>query len=581
MARLRRGPHRFPSRDHPHPGMSRPGLERRSGVAALVALVLCCGLLVSCLGAPGAADLSASPDSTTVRTDDRNPAARDELARGGDLRIGVVGPRSQWNPWHRGTLFTTMPRVLDPVTPRFFVTDASGRLVADPDYLAAEPVATGNPLVVTLTLNPRAVWADGHPITWQDVRAPLMACRKPDAQCVDTTGPGRVASVTRGVDDFEAVVTFTGPAADWRHVLRAPGRAELFTDPATFSWDEPDLRAQAGPFVIDSYDPATGLVTEVPNTRWWGDPPVLDRISFRWLEPDALAPAFANNEIDVVPATLDRNATSRVRAVDGTLRKARSRDVRTVLLNSDSGPLADVRVRRALVRAIDREALRRADLAELDVGGAPWPATVLGNRLLRPDDKGYRDNSAELGAAPDTAAAVDLLAEAGWRRGSDGILVKRGVRLRLDYVQVAGAAVARDDALALVAQLRDIGVQVSVVEVPAQELAPRLREGRYDLTTITVPGSISPSQLYGSRGSANVTGSASSAIDAQLAAWCAAADGVEAGTIANRLDVLLWREAATIPLYQVPQSVGVRKSLANIGALGPATVDWTLVGYRV
>lgn len=552
----------------------------RRWTAVLAALLLCCGVLAACLAEPVGTDRNASPDSSGVPTQDRNPAARDALAPGGELRIGVTGAHTQWNPWHRGTLFTAMPRVLDPVTPQFFVTDAAGQLVPDPDYLVGEPVATGDPLVVTLKLNPDAVWADGEPITWEDVRAPLAACRKPGAECVDTTGPHRVASVTRGATDFEAVVTFTGPAPDWRQVLRAPGRAELFTNPATFSWSEPDLRSQAGPYMIDEYDPATGLVTEIPNPRWWGAKPVLERISFRWLEPDALAPAFANNEIDLVPTTLNRNATARVRAVDGALRQARSRDVRTVLFNTADGPLTDVRVRRALVRAIDREALRRADLAELDIAGTTWPPTVLGNRMLQPGDTGYRDNSDVLGASPDGAAARQLLAEAGWEQGSDGILVKDGERLRLTYVQVAGDAVSRDDALALAAQLRGIGVQLSITEVPAGELVARLREGRYDLTTITVPGSLSPHQLHRSGGAANLTGAGTPTIDQQLAAWCATREDDGAAELANRIDVLLWKQAATLPLYQVPHSVGVRKTLANIGAMGPESIDWTIVGYH-
>lgn len=577
MARLRR----FPPLPHQHPSAARLRSVRRRSWALLVALVVCCGLLASCLATADPPDHRAAPNSSAVPGDDRDPAPREALAPGGELRIGAVGSHTEWNPWHRDTLYTAMPQVLDPVTPRFFRSDDNGRLVPDPDYLVGEPVAKGTPLVVTLRLNPKAVWADGSPITWEDVRAPLRACKEPAAHCIDTASAKRVASVTRGANDHEAVVTFTGPAPDWRRVLRAPGRAELFTNPASLSRSEPDRRAQAGPFVIDAYDPATGLVTEVPNPRWWGQAPVLERISFRWFEPDALAPAFANNEVDLVPTTLNRNATARIRAVDGELRQGRSRDVRTVVFNTRAeSPLRDVQVRRALARAIDREALRRADLAELEIGGTSWPPTVLGNHLLQPEDQGYRDNAGVLGPSPDTTAAAELLAKAGWKRRSDGILAKNGVRLRLDYVQVAGRSVSRDDALALAAQLRGIGVQLSIVEVPAEELATRLRSGRYDLATITVPAEISASQFHRSSGAANVTGLAVPEIDKQLTAHRTTADAGEAARIANRADIALWQEAASIPLYQVPRSVGVRKSLANIGVMGPASIDWTLVGYR-
>ncbi|MCT2591944.1 ABC transporter family substrate-binding protein [Streptomyces sp. N2-109] len=78
-------------------------------------------------------------------------------------------------------------------------------------------------------------------------------------------------------------------------------------------------------------------------------------------------------------------------------------------LNGASGPLADQRVRRAVARALDREALARHALRP-----ARLPEKPLGSHLRVRDQEGYRDRSDALGGH-DVASAQSLLAEAGWK----------------------------------------------------------------------------------------------------------------------------------------------------------------------
>ena len=49
--------------------------------------------------------------------------------------------------------------------------------------------------------------------------------------------------------------------------------------------------------------------------------------------------------------------------------------------------------------------------------------------------------------------------------------------------------------------------------------------------------------------------------------------------IANRIDELAWTHMGTLPLYQVPETTFTRSRLANYGANGIGTVDWSTVGY--
>ena len=100
------------------------------------------------------------------------------------------------------------------------------------------------------------------------------------------------------------------------------------------------------------------------------------------------------------------------------LRKALEPAYTQLALNGTKGPLADERVRRAVARAIDREALAKAVLKPFGL-----PAEPLGSHLRWPAD-GYKDNSGALGGQ-DTEAAQSLLADAGWHRGGSSARQKR------------------------------------------------------------------------------------------------------------------------------------------------------------
>ncbi|MFF7179421.1 ABC transporter substrate-binding protein [Streptomyces sp. NPDC008121] len=80
-------------------------------------------------------------------------------------------------------------------------------------------------------------------------------------------------------------------------------------------------------------------------------------------------------------------------------------------LNGESGPLSDERVRRAVARAIDRQALAEFVLKPLGL-----PAQPPGSHLALAGQAAYKDSSEALGGQ-DTEEARALLADAGWVPG--------------------------------------------------------------------------------------------------------------------------------------------------------------------
>ncbi|WP_223183189.1 ABC transporter substrate-binding protein, partial [Streptomyces sp. CBMA370] len=114
--------------------------------------------------------------------------------------------------------------------------------------------------------------------------------------------------------------------------------------------------------------------------------------------------------------TRNREAVARyAKAQDGlavyAVRKSLEPAYTQLSLNGESGPLSDERVRRAVARAIDRQAIAESVLKPLGL-----PAVPPGSHLALAGQAAYADSSDALGGQ-DTKEARALLAEAGWVPG--------------------------------------------------------------------------------------------------------------------------------------------------------------------
>ena len=56
-------------------------------------------------------------------------------------------------------------------------------------------------------------------------------------------------------------------------------------------------------------------------------------------------------------------------------------------------------------------------------------------------------------------------------------------------------------------------------------------------------------------------------------------DAGKARDLANEADELIWGLGFSLPLFQTPGNVAVRKNLANFGAAGLGDVNYTAIGF--
>ena len=172
----------------------------------------CQGLLGRLPGRPGRRAVRVG---TTSDINPRDPAT---LRDGGNLRLAISAFPANFNELNIDGNTADTGTIVTPTLPGAFITQADGTLKLNTDYFTAAELTSTSPQVVTYTINPKAVWSDGTPMTWEDLKAEVDACSGRDKRYLIASRAGfeRVKSVTGGVDDRQAVVTFAEPYAEWR-----------------------------------------------------------------------------------------------------------------------------------------------------------------------------------------------------------------------------------------------------------------------------------------------------------------------------------------------------------------------------
>jgi peptide/nickel transport system substrate-binding protein len=544
-----------------------------------LALGATCALLISGCGGNTSAPAPTAPPPTATASS-INAMPRERLREGGTFTWAMQQMPTNYNLNEIDGLNYDGAKVMEALMPGTFDNDATGAPAWNRDYLASEPtLTTTNGQVVTYEINPKAIWYDGTPITWEDFHWQWQANRGVDRayQIVSANGYENIKSVERGKDDREVIVTYERPYADWQPVFNPIYPVSTNKDPKIFNegWVERPLTT-AGPFRLDNVDRTTQTITLVRNEKWWGKTPKLERIVFRAIDTNAHIEALANGEVDAVDLGPDANKYRRALAIEGAeIRVAGGPNFRHLTINSTSPVLTDVRVRRALAMAIDRASIARALLGPLGVTPEP-----LNNHIYMTNQGGYRDNSSELGKT-DPERARKLLDEAGWTLQGD-TRSKDGRALEITCVIPAGVQPSRQESELIQNMLAQIGVKMNIDVVPINDFFEKyVIPGQFDFTVFAWMGtpyplsSVKSIYMNPTRGAdgqlavlQNYARVGSAEIDGLLTQAGAEFDRAKAIELANQIDAQIWQEVHSLTLYQRPELVAVKKGLANFGAFG-------------
>ncbi|CAJ1495423.1 ABC transporter family substrate-binding protein [[Mycobacterium] kokjensenii] len=552
--------------------------ERR--VNGVVATVLAAALALSgCT----AVDITAPEGAATVGTaSDINPQDPANLRDGGNLRLSMTQFPPNFNPLHIDGNLAENAAMLKATMPRAFVIGPDGSATVDTDYFTSVELTGTNPQVVTYTINPKATWSDGTPLTWKDIASQIHATSgaDPEFAIATTNGAERVASVTRGVDDRQAVMRFAKPYAEWRGMFAGNSMllpASMTGDPDTFNKAQLSRPGpSAGPFVLSTLDRTSQRITLVRNPSWWGRTPKLDTITYLVLDEAARMPALQNHTIDATGvATLDQLTIAR-RTEGIAIRRAPTPAWSHFTFNGAPGAiLSDKALRLAVMRGIDRSTIAKVTQRGLTADPVP-----LNNHIYVAGQEGYQDNSTVVAYDPQRAARE--LDELGWKLNGQ-FREKDGRPLVIRHL-FYDASSTRQFAQVAQHNLAQIGVKLQLdAKAGGGFFTDYVNVGDFDIAQFSWVGDAFPlaglNQISASYGEANFGKIGSPAIDAKIEETLEALDPAVARARANEVDTLLWAEGFSLPLIQTTGNVAVRSSLANYGAPGLADLDYTVIGF--
>ena len=313
-------------------------------------------------------------------------------------------------------------------------------------------------LTVTYKLRSGVTWHDGTPFTAEDVKFTWQVIMDPQNKVVSREGYDKIIAVDTP-DKQTVVLRFRELYAPYmtlfstvlpKHVLSVQG--EL----AKAAFNRAPIGT--GPFKFRDWSIAEAITLEA-NPSYHRGRPALDTIIYRVIpEMTILLTQLKAGELDIV-SNIALSQIEQVKALDG---------IRTVIttnliwehlaFNQDQVMFKDARVRQAVMAAIDRQAI-----VNLVLKNAATVAVTDQHPLS------WAYNQAVSSPVRDVNRARELLTQAGWILGTDGIFVKDGQKLSFTLSTTASNKMREAAGSLIVQQLKEAGIlaEVQLVDVLA------------------------------------------------------------------------------------------------------------------
>jgi peptide/nickel transport system substrate-binding protein len=492
--------------------------------------------------------------------------------------------------------------VLNGVLSGFWQFGSKGEILRTPDLGTYEKTAE-DPLTVRYTINPKAVWSDGTPISCDDIVFAWLANS-------GVTGPKGFAAASRaGVEDMAkpqcapggtVKIVYKRPFADWStqwgvgsilpsHVVARQGGltkpwTELADDPRSpqlakaiafynSGWSlrpgelKKDLMPSSGPYLIASWRAGQSLTLKA-NPRWWGAAPKSPTIVIRFVGGAAQPQALQNGEVQVIDPQPQVDLVRQLRAMGDSIRLTAAEAFRYEHLDFGfRGVFKDRTMREAFAKCVPRQRI-----VDNLVKPQNPDASVMQSRFVYPFQRRYPRFAA--GAGGDGYTAVDIV-------GARKLLAGRTPRVRLGwYKDPTALNKRRADTVALIqASCGQAGFRVVDAGTPTF-LDQEWVDGNYDLALFTWNGSplvAGAADFFTSTAGNNTTGYASSRVDHLARSLAMEADPGRQRSLLLQIDRQLWADLVTIPLFALPAVLATATDVGGIRFNATAVdVTWNL-----
>lgn len=566
--------------------MGSKAFASRTMKVSAVALISALALSACGGGGKGSGPEAGKEGSTKTAT---NPQDAGKLEKGGTLQLAVSGIGPDFNRFSANGNSVDTADMLSPMyQATVFNYKADGTPTLNKDFMEDAKSETKNgQQVITYTFNPKAKWNDGTPIDYKTLKnmAEVLSGKNPEYAVVTTAGYEDIEKVEQGSKPNEAIVTMKKghDFYPWEDLFSDGSGEGMFhpaiNSPEIFNKGFSKLHPEwmAGPYKLQKYDEAAKNVSMVPNEKWWGEKPILNKIIFRAMESTATIAAFKNGEIDTVNVANESRYKQAKGASNSEERRGQRLSVFGVVFNAKSdSPVKDPAVRKAIWQATNREQMR-----DVRFKGLNWDETQPGSWMSMPFSPLYGDN---MPVKYNAAEAGKTLEAAGYSKGSDGFYAKNGKKLTVtltDFGQGDPMTAALDQTLQ--AQMKAAGIELKLDVRGDNQFNDTMGKKNFQMIfmgyTVGSDPTSAPKQYYKSGGE-NISGTGTAVVDQMIKDQKLVPDAKERAKSANAIEKKAMEQYGMLPMWNGPIIGLYRKGLANFGPHLYESIDWTKVGFE-
>ena len=545
--------------------MTNMSLNRRTLLTGAVALGTV-GLLAACGGNKKNETNSALGAGDDIsKAVSFNPKDRSELKEGGELRLAFSGIPENFNPFNTNGYTSGSIAIQAAMNSAYaggYKYDYTGKPSLNTDYITEYKAETKNGVqTVTFKINPKAKFNDGTPIDIESVRAAHKIFTAPAGEYQVTDAPmwKQVKSVEEDGDKFSVKVTMEKPyyPIDGGFIIATfihPALVDkkLFNDGLI---NKPLDKYWAGPFKVENWDTSQKSLILTRNDKWWGQKPLLEKISIRSLGEAASLAAFKNSEIDVISASAQNVYADVSKMSNIDIRKGTALGVSDYELNPDKIPLP---VRKAIVAGINREQLQKIRFEKIG-----WNEKAPGSMCFLPLQEGYKDSyPTEIGED----VAKKILEDAGYKKDGD-FYAKDGKKASYELATFGDGQDTKTTSQFFSDQMKKIGIEIKIVTYTGEndlvkvsnERSYGIKSAGYGITTNPVD-----SAYYFYR--SEINNGHGKELDSLADKMMATEDYKKQLEIATELEKRHLAEVAIyIPVSNGPNYQACKKGLANYG----------------
>jgi peptide/nickel transport system substrate-binding protein len=495
-------------------------------------------------------------------------ALQDEPPKGGQVIVGLSQEPTVFNPL-KSTLEVDRGA-------QFAIFDSLWRI--DENATLVPNLATEIPtienggisedgLTYTFKLRDDAAWHDGEPFTAADVVFSHDSILNPDFVPGTRVGHDQIAEIS-APDDYTVTMTLKEPYAPFLIVW-----ADTYLVPEHLLKDVEDLNTAefnstapvgTGPFVFTERV-AGDHITLQANPNYHGPGPYLDTLIFKYV-PDltVLFTQFKTGEVDVTGIQgITADNVEEARTLEGkVIHEDPTGFVEFIYMNHGKPIFQDKAVREALYAAMDKDNIINA----VYYGIHTPTQSYLSN-------KSWAYNGELAPHVFDVALANQILDEAGWVAGADGIREKDGVKLSFSNSTTAGNKVREQAQQYLQQTWREAGVDMQINNMPAAVIwGDYFNKSEYDSVMVgwnhtPDPDAISrfhskyiPAQGGGGQ---NTPQYKNPELDALLEKGVRELDQEKRAVIYKEVQRILRDDLAYLPIFQYVMPEGTKAGLEN------------------